>query len=114
MAIWKYTVCNDADGIDPTSLGAIHCADQNNGYCFGPGTVYYGYGSHWTTKELGDGEYVHCADADIGCDPFYQQWKDCYILEDGTCTLPHNYRENHCKSLSFILSVGSQCLAMLS
>ena len=97
MANWKYTDCDDADGIDPASLGAIHCADENNGYCYGPGTVYYGNDWHWVTKELVDGEYVHCANAYIGCDPFYGQEKHCYILENGTFTLPSNYREKYCR-----------------
>ena len=89
MANWKYTDCNNADGADPESSDAVHCAHENEGYCDGPGTVYYGHGSHWVTKELGDGESVHCEDADIGCDPVPNQSKDCYILEDGTRTLPH-------------------------
>ena len=88
MANWKYTDCDDADGVDPVSLGAVHCGDEHESeYCYGPGTVYYGYGSHWTTKVLGDGESVHCANADIGCDPIYGIHKDCYIVEDGTCIL---------------------------
>ena len=77
--------------MDPTSLGATHCAIERNGYCYGPGIVYYGYGEHWTTKLIGDGESVFCSTTDIGCDPIYGQVKDCYVLEDGTCTISDNY-----------------------
>jgi len=75
--------CDDADGEDPVALGAVHCADEHeNEYCHGPGTVYYGYGTHWVTKELSDGESVLCSNGAIGCDPLGGERKDCYILED--------------------------------
>ena len=79
--------------MDPTSLGATHCADENFNIeeCYGPGIVYYGYGSHRTTKILVDGESVICGKAGFGCDPFPNQVKDCYLLETGTWTLSDNY-----------------------
>ena len=73
--------CDDADGVNPVALGAVHCADeQENEYCYGPGVVYYGYGAQWVTKQLGDWEAVLCTNTAIGCDPVPNVYKDCYLL----------------------------------
>merc|ERR1719474_1999942 len=77
--------CGDADGVNPVTLGAVHCGDEHEDeYCHGPGTVFYGHGDQWVTKELASGESVHCSNSAIGCDPIYGVQKDCY-LAFGSC-----------------------------
>ena len=81
----NYTDCDDADGVDPSNLGAVHCAVEvhdgdESEFCDGPGIVYYGHGTHWVTIELGDGESIVCSNDAIGCDPIGGEEKNCYIL----------------------------------
>ena len=51
--------------------GLIHCAEENDGSCQGPGRVYYGTedAHYWTYHDLEDGESISCTNNAFGCDP---------------------------------------------
>ena len=67
-------------GVNPVSFDSniVHCSDENDGSCQGPGRVYFGHRTSWTYKDLEDGESISCANTAFGCDPVPGYPKQCY------------------------------------